>query len=229
MSVSGSPQNCMSTRPKVFVLHLWSGGHAFFSSRPFLRGRKTDDPFSIRVESNLVLVHTEVYNGHSAIALTDNVGLRMRAHLQPTVFRARLLLRHSGPCLGVSDFHLSADGVEQKIESVQYEREPLMAIRDDRGFHGEWSHSPRGKWSSIDSGMQRCNLGGRHRYLSEKKVEKGKSRAFASRACGRQAQDDIVFFCWKKRTGQRSELPLGRAGSAESPSSLRWLFTSRRA
>jgi hypothetical protein len=31
------------------------------------------------------------------------------------------------------------------------------------------------------------------------------------------------------RFSYRSELPLGRAGSAESPNSFRWLFTSRSA
>jgi hypothetical protein len=56
--------------------------------------------------------------------------------------------------LGASDFHVFEDGVEEKVESVQYEPEAMIDARDNRGFHGEWSHTPRGKWSTIDLGMQ---------------------------------------------------------------------------
>jgi len=36
--------------------------------------------------------------------------------------------------LGAKDFHVFEDGVEQKIDSVRYELEPLSSIRDNLGF-----------------------------------------------------------------------------------------------
>ena len=54
--------------------------------------------------------------------------------------------------LGAGDFHVLEDGVEQKIESVRHEREPLFTIRNNHGIHLEWSHTPRATWSSIDLG-----------------------------------------------------------------------------
>ena len=38
-----------------------------------------------------------------------------------------------------------------------------------------------------------------------------------------------TYYTLGREPSYRSELPLGRAGSAESPSSFRWLFTSRSA
>ncbi|MGB7729858.1 MAG: hypothetical protein WBL50_17640, partial [Candidatus Acidiferrum sp.] len=42
----------------------------------------------------------------------------------------------------------------REIQSVEYEVEAMADSRDNRGFHGEWSHTPRGKWSTIDMGTQ---------------------------------------------------------------------------
>jgi hypothetical protein len=55
--------------------------------------------------------------------------------------------------LGAKDFHVLEDGVEQKIDSVQYEREVLFSARDNLGFHGEWSHTPQANWSTVDLGI----------------------------------------------------------------------------
>ena len=125
-------------------------------------GAQTNDPFSIRVESNLVLIHAQVYDkkqdpwqNHSQ----DFLHCRIESM---NVFRSLPLSQPFTPpdCyrfmvvhdLGAGDFHVLEDGVEQKIESVLYEREPLFTIRDNRGIHLEWSHTPRAKWSSIDLG-----------------------------------------------------------------------------
>jgi hypothetical protein len=119
---------------------------------------QNNDPFSIRVESNLVLVNTQVYNWHSAntpayrqcrsanTSTFDN--LPFSEPFTPKECYRDIVLHG----LGVNDFHLFEDGVEQEIQSVGYEREPLVSVRDNLRFHGEWSHTPRGKWSTMDLG-----------------------------------------------------------------------------
>lgn len=119
-----------------------------------------EDPFSIRVESNLVLVHTEVYNRHS----TNTPAFRQCRAENGSIFDRLSFSEPFTPkdCyydivihgLGLSDFHVFEDGAEQKIQSVEYELEAMIDSRDNRGFHGEWSHTPRGKWSTIDMGTQ---------------------------------------------------------------------------
>jgi hypothetical protein len=51
--------------------------------------------------------------------------------------------------LGAKDFHVLEDGVEQKIDSVRYELDPLFTPRDNLGEHIEWSRTPQAKWSTI--------------------------------------------------------------------------------
>ncbi|HEV2469838.1 MAG TPA: hypothetical protein VGS78_11630 [Candidatus Sulfotelmatobacter sp.] len=56
--------------------------------------------------------------------------------------------------LVAKDFHVFEDGVEQRIDSVRYEREALFSARDSLGFHGEWSRTPQAKWRTIDLGTK---------------------------------------------------------------------------
>jgi hypothetical protein len=131
---------------------------------------QTEDPFSIRVESDLVLVHAEVYNDHSLNSPTfrqcriasaktfDN--LPFSEQFIPSDCYHDVVIHD----LGVNDFHVFEDGIEQKLESVQYEPEALISARDNHGFHAEWSHTPRGKWSTIDLGTQWLVAPGLHFY-----------------------------------------------------------------
>ncbi len=51
--------------------------------------------------------------------------------------------------LNTDDFHVFADGVEQKIQSVASAVDGLQ-IRDNHGLHNEFSQSPTGRWSTED-------------------------------------------------------------------------------
>jgi len=127
-------------------------------------GAQNNDPFSIRVESNLVLIHAQVYDNKQdpwQNRSPDFLHCRIESM---NVFRSlpssqpfappdcyRFMVMHD---LGAGDFHVLEDDVEQKIESVRYEPEPLFTIRDNLGIHLEWSHTPRAKWSSVDLGTE---------------------------------------------------------------------------
>jgi hypothetical protein len=118
---------------------------------------QTEDPLSIRVESNLVLVNTEVYYQERMHQLTNDL---MRCKRANTILFYQL--RASEPffpksCyemviqgLRASDFHIFEDGIEQKIERVKLDHWPVNTVRDNLGVHAEWSHTARGKWSNVD-------------------------------------------------------------------------------
>jgi hypothetical protein len=118
---------------------------------------QTDDPFSIRVESNLVVVQVSVYDKGrmhqetSALrqcwAANDLTFNRVRPS-EPYLPKACYEFGIKG--LGIGDFHVFEDGIERKIESASFVPWPIAGARDDLGFHNEWSYTPRGKWSSAD-------------------------------------------------------------------------------
>ncbi|HEV2398594.1 MAG TPA: hypothetical protein VGS27_16740, partial [Candidatus Sulfotelmatobacter sp.] len=125
-----------------------------------LASAQTEDPFSIRVESNLVLIHTEVYGQKNMYTATDayrecRIADQQRFNNLPFSVPSaasdclRDFVIHG---LGAKDFHVFEDGVEQKIDSVRYEQEALFTARDNFGLHAEWSHTPQAKWSTIDLG-----------------------------------------------------------------------------
>lgn len=122
---------------------------------------QTEDPFSIRVESNLVVLHTEVYDSKVMDTVTEaehkcRIDDAQRFYSQPlsVPFTAsdcfQNIVIHG---LAAKDFHVFQDGVEQRIDSVRYEREALFDARDNLGNHTEWSHTPQAKWSTIDLGI----------------------------------------------------------------------------
>ncbi len=129
---------------------------------PFRVAAQSEDPFSIRVESNLVLIHTEVYDRKELYTVTETekecrIADWQRLDSQPfsVPFTASDCYQHRViHGLTAKDFHVFEDGVEQRIDSVQYELEPLFSARDNRGLHVEWSHTPQAKWSTIDLGTQ---------------------------------------------------------------------------
>lgn len=145
----------MSTQPKTFVLGLWLVT-SFLSVRPALA--QSEDPFSIRVESDLVLIHTEVldeYRTGPSRAYNDCRKANMNT-LYSLPFSEPFTPKDCGYAfwihgLGVGDFHVFEDGVEQKIESVRLEPEANITARDNHAIHREWSRTPRGKWSGLDA------------------------------------------------------------------------------
>ena len=128
------------------------------SSYPWMLCAQEADPFSIRVESNLVLVRAAVVN--KAAELSSIRYIRCYEALQ-NKFRSLVPFPSQpylpGDCsdwmiydLSSHDFHVFEDGIEQSIQSVLIEPEPGMTARDNMGRHDEWSNTPQGKWSTTD-------------------------------------------------------------------------------
>jgi len=148
------------TKRNRIVRLLSLAGTILFVITPFALAQ-TEDQFLIRVESNLVLVHTEVYDKYRVHSASP-----ARLHCRSINTRVFYKLLPSEPfipldCnsditihdLGAGDFRVFEDGIEQKIESVRFEREASISARDNLGFHGfheEWSYTPRAKWSTVD-------------------------------------------------------------------------------
>lgn len=117
---------------------------------------QTEDPFSVRVESNLVLVHAEVYIKDQMDRLRESYE-RCRTANETMFNRLRAsepyLPKTCGPDvqgLEIRDFRLLEDGVEQKIQSVKEEQSAVVTVRDNLGTHNEWSETPGGRWSNVD-------------------------------------------------------------------------------
>jgi hypothetical protein len=124
-------------------------------------GAQAEDPFSIRVESNLVVIHTEVYDSKVMDTVTDAYRKCRNADAQRFYSQPFSVPFTASDCyhyevihgLDAKNFHVFEDGVERRIDSVQYEREALFSGRDSLGNHIEWSHTPQAKWSTIDLGI----------------------------------------------------------------------------
>lgn len=148
----------MNTRRKLPILGLWFVCAFLCALHP--AAAQTEDPFSIRVESNLVLIHTEVldeYRTGPSRAYFDCKKANMNT-LYSLPFSEPFIPKDCGYAfyihsLGVGDFHVFEDGVEQKIESVRFEPDADITAHDNHAhaLHREWSRTPRGKWSSLDA------------------------------------------------------------------------------
>lgn len=133
---------------------------------PWMADAQTGDPFSIRVESNLVLVKVIVVNKTATKKLSSHY-LRC-AKAQQEEFRSLIPSQPylPGDCsdwmindLNPASFQVFEDGIEQKVQSASLEPETTMTVRDNLGWHDEWSHTPKGKWSTTDvSGLAEQTL-----------------------------------------------------------------------
>jgi hypothetical protein len=122
---------------------------------------QTEDSYSIRVETNLVLVPTLVFQKARVRYLTEaevncsETNAKTFARLQPS--EPYLPTDCDGAAvhgLTMNNFQVFEDGAEQKVETVTLETIANATVRDDHGKHREWSLTPRGKWSSSElSGM----------------------------------------------------------------------------
>ncbi len=121
---------------------------------------QTEDLFSIRVESDLVLVQTAVYDRQHLHYVSG-----FNARCEATVGRAWRKLSLSEPYLprdcwedieirglSVGEFHVFEDGIEQSIQNVRVVPWAEVAVRDNFPFHYEWFYTPMGKWSTWDIG-----------------------------------------------------------------------------
>jgi len=118
---------------------------------------QTEDPFSVRVESNLVVIQAEVYDKDR---MYEETPADLRCDWGNLAILSKLL--PSEPYLPkecdeavihglkAKDFQVFEDGVEQHIQSVKVEPDLWAEVRDNFGAHSEWSNTPRGKWSDVD-------------------------------------------------------------------------------
>ena len=67
--------------------------------------------------------------------------------------------------LTARNFHVFEDGVEQHVQNVAVEPEPLWTVRDNVSHHGEYSSTPRGIWASPDAAMFILGRTGLHMYV----------------------------------------------------------------
>jgi hypothetical protein len=145
----------MNTRRKLPILGLWLVSTFLGVSHPI--AAQTDDPISIRVESNLVLVHTEVYVEdwrHFGQAYRDCRKANMSVFyalpfsmpFTPKDCDQNIVMEDLEPAA----FHVFEDGEERKVQSARFEAQAFVSVRDNQTFHGEWSNTPRGKWSTLD-------------------------------------------------------------------------------
>lgn len=113
------------------------------------------DPYAIRVESNLVQVHVEVAHKKEMHNPPPSARFCGSAVLQQ--FHSLPLTEPYLPAdcsdwmlhdLSAADFHVFEDGSEQKIQSAIVEPVSVITARDNMGWHDEWSHTPKGKWST---------------------------------------------------------------------------------
>ncbi len=119
----------------------------------------TPDNFAIHVETNQVLVPTYVFykdrmrgglsqSESSCEDANDATFRKLRsneAFIPPdcddTVIRG----------LAARDFQVLEDGIQQEIQNVTFEPLPDIDARDNLDDHFEWSATPLGKWSSVET------------------------------------------------------------------------------
>jgi len=112
----------------------------------------------IRVQSRLVVVRAMVADKKTWRNGLSTAGKKCALGAEETFLHLAATEPYLPPdCEGLfirglttSDFHLTVDGAEQKIANVASASEGLR-IRDNLGFHIEFSHSPMGRWSTIDA------------------------------------------------------------------------------
>lgn len=118
------------------------------------------EPFTVRVESDVVLLRVQVFRkGFRTKPFDSNYMRCMHENhellyslpmSQPFLLEKDCTKDSEVNDLELKDFHLFEDGVEQQIDNVIIERAPWSVERDVHRdfleFHKVWSHTPRGIW-----------------------------------------------------------------------------------
>lgn len=142
---------------KLIMVALQLCGAIFGAAVPIVLAQDTPDSFSIRVESNQVLIPTYVFYKDRMGELSEKelgcIGASNALYFKLLPDQAYT----STDCdeafvhgLTAEDFHISEDGVEQRIQRVTFEPSPKVDARDNFGFHIEHSETPRGNWSTAE-------------------------------------------------------------------------------
>lgn len=216
---------------KQFVVNLLILGSALVSC-PLVCAQT--DSFSIRVDSNLVLVHTEVVDKHfrhkAPPADYFQCGKRETDRFYKLPLAEPYLPANCGDWmihnLRATDFHVFEDGVEQKVESLKAEPRVLMVARDNLGSHSTWSTTPLGMWSTTDEHFRPNSIVSAYRLgFVPAKMSLGECHSIEVRV---DKPDAVVFaprqFCYIEHAaadplkgtelGNRMEVDLG---SKEAP------------
>lgn len=193
---------------------------------------------SIKAESNLVLVPVFVYT-HNGLERRRNANedrcvqdddSRFFALSAEQPYLPRECWEDNVKGLTLNDFQVFQDGEPQKIENVAKERW-LLAVRDNRTWHGETSIAPSGIWSSADldhfispdpGGTSSFYLLGYTPRLSEKgchrirvEVHSQKVHVFArDEYCGGQTPSDLLN---GTKFGKTLEHELAQRGEGQIP------------
>ncbi len=139
------------------ILALVMSGTMITGTAPMARAQ-TPGSFSIHVESNQVLVPTYVfYKDRIKEGLSQD--LKCLYANEATFSKLRPDQAFIPPdChdtiirgLVAKDFRLLEDGVEREIQRVTLEPEHVVNARDNLDDHFEWSETPVGKWSTVET------------------------------------------------------------------------------
>ncbi len=147
--------NLLTTKTLIIGALLCASGFCTVASFSFAQ---TADNYSIRVESNQVVVPTYIYDkdrmiepstmketrcGLANMKKFDKL-LPSEAYIPANCDESQVL------GLAAKDFHIFDDGREQRIQNVTVERLHDITVRDNMSWHNEFSDTPIGKWSASD-------------------------------------------------------------------------------
>jgi hypothetical protein len=127
---------------------------ATFSALPSILIAQTEGLPSIRVEAQEVVIPAFVLDKTHSKREVDPYGKETLMEMDTEI---------TG--LSAKDFHVFEDGVEQRVESVAVEPEPVRAVADNVSRHEEYSCTPRGIWACSDVEELKTGPAGLHMYL----------------------------------------------------------------
>lgn len=130
---------------------------AIFSAFVPVAVAQTAEQTPVRVDSNLVVVRAVVEDKKIlGRAPTDEEQLCWQKEWQTLVqlspeepFIPKICSAQRVPGLAAANFHVFADGTEQKVTGITNERN-WVVVRDNEGVHKEHSETPSGIWSNSD-------------------------------------------------------------------------------
>jgi hypothetical protein len=152
-----------------FTSALWLGFMHLCACRPC--SAQTGDSAPIRVQSNVVLVPTYVFDksrldgppSQSELRCVEALGQTFDKLLWTEPYLPEGCDEAEVHGLVAKDFHIFEDGVEQNIRSVTVEADAVVPVRDNVGQHKDFSRATVGKWSTADL-PRGSRPGGRNYY-----------------------------------------------------------------
>ncbi len=142
----------MSNNNRLVASLLLAG--VVFSTLPPIALAQAEGLPSIRVEAQEVVIPVFVLDKTHSKREVDPYGKETLMEMDTEI---------TG--LSSKDFHVFEDGVEQRVESVAVEPEPVWAVADNVSRHEEYSCTPRGIWACSDVEELKTGPAGLHMYL----------------------------------------------------------------